>query len=301
MNDGETTRLLLTTTSTVKYTTTTERQQQQQQQQQQPRKKQSRSLWSKLTFQWYTPILLRGNSKGQLDPEDLHLIDLPDDCKTEQVLSHFTMFWDDEIQKSMEHHQQQHQQQQPNESRKDQYYQNNHKNHHQQQKVATPSLLRALFRAYGSQLIRSGLLKLMHDLCLFVGPQVLHAMIVFLRDPAASWYYGIAYTIAVTCSQIIMSLCIRHYFYILYGTGLQVRTAIVLTVYQKAMKLSASERQSRTLGQITNLMTIDAERLQGRKKIFIYFFCLFCLSICNSYLKWFVRIASTLLCPHCIF
>ena len=48
-----------------------------------------------------------------------------------------------------------------------------------------------------------------------------------------------------------------------YKTGLRVRTAIVFAVYRKALLLSAAERQSKSLGEITNLMSIDAQRLQG--------------------------------------
>ena len=35
-----------------------------------------------------------------------------------------------------------------------------------------------------------------------------------------------------------------------------------MAIYRKALFLSAGERQSRTLGEITNLMSIDAQRLQ---------------------------------------
>jgi len=49
-----------------------------------------------------------------------------------------------------------------------------------------------------------------------------------------------------------------------YTTGLRIRSAVVMAVYRKAMVLSASERQTRTLGEITNLPSIDAQRLQGK-------------------------------------
>jgi len=105
-------------------------------------------------------------------------------------------------------------------------------------------------------------LKFVHDLNVFVGPQVLHAIIVFLREPQAPLWHGLVLTVVITVSQIAMSLCLRHYFFKCYKTGLRVRTAIVLSVYRKALLLSAAERQSKTLGEITNLMSIDAQRLQ---------------------------------------
>jgi ATP-binding cassette subfamily C (CFTR/MRP) protein 1 len=40
------------------------------------------------------------------------------------------------------------------------------------------------------------------------------------------------------------------------------RTAIVVAVYKKALLLSSAERQRRTVGEIVNFMTIDAQRIQ---------------------------------------
>jgi ATP-binding cassette subfamily C (CFTR/MRP) protein 1 len=186
-----------------------------------------RSLWSRMIFGWFTPILHKGNEKKTLDQEDLELIPLPPDCSTEDVTNEFDRYWSAE------------------------------------KKLASPSLLRALFRAFGAEFVRAGFLKLVHDLAIFVGPQVLHAIIVFLRNPDAPLWHGLSLTAAVTVSQLTMSFCLRHYFFKLYSTGLRVRTAIVVTVYRKALVLSSGERQTRTLGEITNLMSIDAQRLQG--------------------------------------
>jgi ATP-binding cassette subfamily C (CFTR/MRP) protein 1 len=191
-----------------------------------------RPLWSRLLFQWFTPILRRGNEKSRLDQEDLGLVPLPADCSTDGVGEAFDACWNEEL------------------------------------RGEDPSLVRALFRSFGADYLRGSALKLVHDLCVFVGPQVLHAMIVFLRTESAPLWHGLALTAAVTCSQIAMSLCLRHYFFKCYATGLRVRTAIVVAVYRKAVLLSAAERQSRTLGEITNLMSIDAQRMQDLMNYF---------------------------------
>jgi len=129
--------------------------------------------------------------------------------------------------------------------------------------AATPSLAMALMHSFGNEFLKAGILKLGHDSCLFVGPQVLNAMIYYLRDAGAPRSRGLALTLAVTCSQLTMSFCLRHYFFNCFVVGLKVRTAVVVAVYQKALVLAAGERQTRTVGEITNLMSIDAKRLQG--------------------------------------
>jgi len=187
-----------------------------------------RSFWSKLLFGWFTPLLHVGNAKNKLDQEDLDLVQFPNDCQTDQVCSLFEKYWEEECKRN----------------------------------PANPSLVWVLFRAFGPEYLRAGFLKLCNDLCAFVGPQVLHAMIVFLRDPDAPPSRGLGLTLAVTLSQLTMSLCLRHYFFKCYATGLRVRTAIVTAVYKKALVLSSGERQTRTLGEITNLMSVDSQRLQ---------------------------------------
>lgn len=136
-----------------------------------------RSLLTKLTFRWFTPILHKGNEKKKLDQDDLDMVPLPDDCTTSDICSTFDKHWAQELQS------------------------------------ASPSLVRALWRSFGLDYVRAGVLKMIHDLCIFVGPQVLHAIIVFLRDPDAPLWHGLGLALAVTVSQISMSLCLRHYFF----------------------------------------------------------------------------------------
>ncbi len=135
------------------------------------------SYWSKLTFHWFTPVLYRGNEKLKLDQDDLDLVPLLNDCETDYVTNTFDMYWGQELQKD------------------------------------SPCLVTALTRAFGAEYLEGAALKLVHDLCLFVGPQVLHSMIVFLRDPDAPLIWGLWLIFAVTISQLAMSICLRHYFY----------------------------------------------------------------------------------------
>merc|ERR1719203_2633557 len=87
-------------------------------------------------------------------------------------------------------------------------------------------------------------------------------MIKYLARDAIDLGYGLSLTLIVTVAQLCMSLCLRHYFFRCYKTGLQVRTAVVLAVYKKALFLAASQRQTKSTGEITNLVSVDAQRLQ---------------------------------------
>jgi ABC transporter transmembrane region len=209
------------------------------------------TLWTNLVFNWFTPVLYRGNEKKRLDPEDMDLVPFPHDCDTHCVAEIFYRHWHDECEKAKTQEQLGKTKLGP-------------KGSHKNKTPAVPSLVKALAFSFGKEFMLAGLLKLVHDCCIFVGPQVLNAMIYYLRDAEAPMSRGLGLTALVTVSQLFMSFCLRHYFFACYMVGLKIRTAVVVAVYEKALKLAAGERQTRTVGEITNLMSIDANRLQGK-------------------------------------
>ncbi|VEU33618.1 unnamed protein product [Pseudo-nitzschia multistriata] len=191
-------------------------------------------IWSKLTFGWMEPLMRLGNAKKKLDPEDISKIPLPIDGQTKNLQDAFHNFWEKELAKAKS-----------------------------SGGTVEPSLMMALARAYGFDCIVGGfVLKFIHDSCVFVGPQVLNKMILFLESDEYPLSYGLWLTAAVTLSQLTMSFCLRHYFFKCYKFGLKIRTAVMVAVYEKALVLDAGERYTRSLGEITNLMSVDAQRLQ---------------------------------------
>ena len=53
--------------------------------------------WTSLTFNWISPLLTIGNTIGQLNINDLELLPLPEDCKTEEVYDVFLKCWNLEL------------------------------------------------------------------------------------------------------------------------------------------------------------------------------------------------------------
>uniref|UniRef100_A0A7S3PWM8 ABC transmembrane type-1 domain-containing protein n=1 Tax=Chaetoceros debilis TaxID=122233 RepID=A0A7S3PWM8_9STRA len=199
------------------------------------------NFFTALTFNWISPLLALGNSKDQLDPDDLRTIPLPQSCKTQRVSSLFGHHWKGQVQ----------------------YYKYTTKYHKKKngrfsktQKKKQPSIGWSLAMAFGGDFLQAGILKLIHDANVFVGPNVLHGLIQFLRDENAPLQRGLTLAVTVTISQTIMSFCLRHYFFKCYMTGLRMRTAIVVAVYEKALVLASTERQKRSVGEIVNLMTV---------------------------------------------
>lgn len=222
-------------------------------------------LWSDTTFNWISPLLVTGNANGQLNVEDLETLPLPPDCETNRVYATFRKCWLDELKKA---------EATTAVSTTEAADSSNNSYNSAASRLLLhptayqPSLIKALARAFGTDFLRAGLFKLIHDVNIFVGPQVLNHLIQFLRNSDAPLSRGVGLTLLVTFSQIAMSISLRHYFYKCYTCGLQVRTAVVIAVYQKSLLLSLKERHGGGSGgvggpgEIVNLVGIDAQRMQ---------------------------------------
>eukprot|EP00644_Phytophthora_capsici_P001459 jgi/Phyca11/526529/estExt2_fgenesh1_pm.C_PHYCAscaffold_100089 len=125
-----------------------------------------------------------------------------------------------------------------------------------------PSLAWALASCFGGQIAQAGLLKLIHDSLQFVAPMLIKEIIAYLQNPDAPLSEGLAYAGIVFVSGVMQSFLLRNYFYHCFEAGMRMRTAVCTAVYSKSLVLSAAARQKKTIGEITNLMSIDAQRLQ---------------------------------------
>ena len=189
--------------------------------------------WTLLTFNWISPLLLIGNTQNQLNVNDLELLPLPTDCETNVVYETFLKCWNDELEKARL----------SNNERgcKSTKKCNNDNNNNATDDILSdieqefinqttdssssssnnnilynpnayqPSLIKALYHAFGHDFVRAGLLKLIHDTNLFVGPQVLNRLIRFLRNKDAPLSYGITLMFIGTYSFLWFFVCLDMY------------------------------------------------------------------------------------------
>ena len=126
-----------------------------------------------------------------------------------------------------------------------------------------PSLYRALARGFGSSFALAGVFKVVQDSLMLVGPVLLNKIVVFIKSSDSSIEIGIAYIVLLFFASFFQSVFLHQYFHICFRIGMHVRTALVTAIYQKALRLSPSARQEKTTGDIVNLMSIDAQRMQA--------------------------------------
>lgn len=53
-----------------------------------------------------------------------------------------------------------------------------------------------------------------------------------------------------------------------YRVGMNLRSSVVTSIYHKALSISVASLSRKTLGEITNLMSVDSSRLQVRLGLF---------------------------------
>lgn len=82
-----------------------------------------------------------------------------------------------------------------------------------------PSLAKTYLYVFGYPFMVAGALKLVHDSCLFIGPNVLNKIIVFLGDPSQPQSVGLQYVAILFVANLTMSLCLRQYFWWCYRVG----------------------------------------------------------------------------------
>ncbi|EEY69725.1 ATP-binding Cassette (ABC) Superfamily [Phytophthora infestans T30-4] len=180
---------------------------------------------SSALFSWVTPLMELGNQRP-LEHDDLYLLDPAN--RAHEVSTDFQEAWKKQCSKP----------------------------------GSKPSLTWTLASCFGAQIAKAGLLKLIHDSLQFVGPMLIKEIIAYLQNPDAPLSEGLVYAGIVFVSGVMQSFLLRNYFFHCFEAGMRVRSAVCTAVYTKSLVLSAAARQKKTTGEITNLMSIDAQRLQ---------------------------------------
>nr|QST14986.1 ABCC1-2 protein [Diaphanosoma celebensis] len=122
------------------------------------------------------------------------------------------------------------------------------------------SVLPALCRTFGSEFLFGAVLKLFQDLLAFVSPQILKFLISFVKDKTENVWKGYFFAIILTVTALIQTIFLGQYFQRMFVVGMRIRTAMVAAIYRKALRISNSARKESTVGEIVNLMSVDAQR-----------------------------------------
>ncbi|KAK0497158.1 P-loop containing nucleoside triphosphate hydrolase protein [Armillaria luteobubalina] len=133
------------------------------------------------------------------------------------------------------------------------------------------SLWKALFISYGGPYALAAGMKLVQDCLSFLQPQLLRWLLAYISICQSARYAhdstkphpleGFSIAVLMFVASVAQTVILNQYFQIAFETGLRVRSGLVSVIYTKALVLSNDER-GRASGDIVNLMSVDATRLQ---------------------------------------
>ncbi|XP_076608098.1 multidrug resistance-associated protein 1 [Chaetodon auriga] len=219
------------------------------------------SFLSRITFWWITRMMVTGY-KRPLEERDLWSLN-PEDC-SQRVVPQLVHRWITECQKVKRT------EQKTLYSPKRVLHSENKQGQAVEeseilivkppQKTKEASLFWALCLTFGPYFLISCLYKIIQDILMFVGPEILRLLIHFVNNSSAPTWQGYFYTALLFVCTCVQSLILQKYFHVCFVSGMRLRTAIIGAVYRKALVISSAARRTSTVGEIVNLMSVDAQR-----------------------------------------
>ncbi|XP_032429695.1 canalicular multispecific organic anion transporter 2 isoform X2 [Xiphophorus hellerii] len=123
-----------------------------------------------------------------------------------------------------------------------------------------PSFLRVLIKAFGPYFLIGSGFKLLQDSIIFVNPQLLRMLISFSSQKEFPVWWGYTLAFLMFFAAILQTLILHRHFQYCFVTGMNVRTALIGAIYRKSLVITNAAKHSSTVGEIVNLMSVDAQR-----------------------------------------
>ncbi|XP_056008623.1 multidrug resistance-associated protein 1-like isoform X2 [Ostrea edulis] len=128
------------------------------------------------------------------------------------------------------------------------------------------SLLRTLIKMFGREFLMFHLLAMIRVVCKFTNPQLLRLLLQFIEEPLGGtnqlwWGYFLAVSLFLV--SVTQSMCFSHYLYVSMNLGRRVSATLMSALYKKALTISHHSKQSSSVGEILNLMSVDTSTIQN--------------------------------------
>uniref|UniRef100_A0A0D9Y3Y4 ABC transporter C family member 13 n=1 Tax=Oryza glumipatula TaxID=40148 RepID=A0A0D9Y3Y4_9ORYZ len=128
-------------------------------------------------------------------------------------------------------------------------------------KVTAFTLSKALVRTVWWHVAVTAFYALVYNVSTYVGPYLIDSLVQYLNGDERYASKGQLLVLAFIVAKVFECLSQRHWFFRLQQAGIRARSALVAVVYQKGLVLSSQSRQSRTSGEMINIISVDADRV----------------------------------------
>uniref|UniRef100_A0A182Y9Z9 ABC-type glutathione-S-conjugate transporter n=2 Tax=Anopheles stephensi TaxID=30069 RepID=A0A182Y9Z9_ANOST len=121
------------------------------------------------------------------------------------------------------------------------------------------SVLPAMVKAYGGPFWFAGLLQFAISGLQFASPYLMQEIMAVIALDGPFWK-GMIITLGLFLTSLLIALFNGQYFHRTFLVGFRIRTGLISAIYRKALRISSFAKKDTTVGEIVNLMAVDAQR-----------------------------------------
>ncbi|XP_060076556.1 multidrug resistance-associated protein 1-like [Ylistrum balloti] len=128
-----------------------------------------------------------------------------------------------------------------------------------------PSLFKTIFKTYGLLWLQCNTLKALSDLCLLSQPVILKYIVIYVGnkgEPGYPTWNGVMLAFLFYAASQCNTFMYNVSTHLALTLALRIKSALIGTIYRKALRMDNSVKKDYTVGQIVNLMSVDCQRIQ---------------------------------------
>ncbi|CAA93309.3 ATP-binding cassette transporter abc2 [Schizosaccharomyces pombe] len=108
-------------------------------------------------------------------------------------------------------------------------------------------------------------LKLVQDVVAFIQPNLIRKIVIFVSSYSSEHpqppQVGFSLAIAMFLTNVVQTALLQQYFQLGMVLGMRWRSELITAIYRKSLRLSSAARQSRSVGDIVNYMSVDTQKV----------------------------------------
>lgn len=132
-------------------------------------------------------------------------------------------------------------------------------------------IVKTLAKVYCNEMVLIGIYALLRTIAVITGPLLLYAFVNYSNREIENLQYGLLLVGCLIVVKAVESLSQRHFFFDAKRTGMRMRSALMVAIYEKQLKLSSLGRRRHSTGEIVNYIGVDAYRM-GEFPLWVHVF-----------------------------
>nr|POE91713.1 abc transporter c family member 8 [Quercus suber] len=120
---------------------------------------------------------------------------------------------------------------------------------------------RAIAKVHLKENIFIGICAFLRTIAVVVSPLIVYAFVNYANGNERNLDEGLSIVGCLVVTKLVESLSQKHWFFDSRRSGMRMRSALMVAVYQKQLKLSSLGRRRHSTGEIVNYIAVDAYRM----------------------------------------